>query len=141
MKLLVKKINPDAKILQVALAGDAAMDLYSIEDLILAPGERASVKTGIAIKIPEGYAGLIWDKSGVSHKFGIKTLGGVIDSGYTGEWKIGLINLSKENFEIKKGQKIAQVLFQKVENPEIELVEEMPETERGKRGFGSTNKE
>lgn len=122
-------------------AGDAGMDLYSAEDAVLKPGERISCKTGIAIKIPDGYVGLIWDKSGPSHKFGIKTLGGVFDSNYTGEYLIGMVNLSGENFEIKKGQKIAQVIFQKIEIPEIEEVNELPQTNRGDGAFGSTGVE
>ncbi|MFW5885280.1 MAG: dUTP diphosphatase [Patescibacteria group bacterium] len=138
MQIKIKKIDKEAILPKVALAGDAGMDLYSAEDKFLNPGERASVKTGIAIKIPQGYAGLIWDKSGVSHKQGIKTLGGVIDSNYTGEWFIGIVNLGKEPFEIKKGQKIAQVLFQKISLPEIELAEELEETNRNNNGFGST---
>jgi len=138
MKILVKKLDPEAKVPQFALEGDVGMDLYSVQDVILKSGERVPCKTGIAIKIPEGCAGLIWDKSGPSHKFGIKTLGGVFDSNYTGEWMIGLINLGQENFEIKKGQKIAQVLFQKVENPEVEETNKLPETNRGEGRHGST---
>ena len=140
MKIQIKKINPEAKMPKYSLAGDAGMDLYSVEDLALRSGEKASVKTGIAIKIPEGYVGLFWDKSGISHKFGIKTLGGVIDSNYTGEYIVGLINLGKEDYKIEKGQKIAQVLFQKVETPEIEEVQELEDTNRGADGFGSTGK-
>lgn len=140
MKIQIKKLNPEAKVPQFALAGDAGMDLYSIEDKILKPGERASVKTGIAIKIPEGYVGLFWDKSGISHKFGIKTLGGVIDSNYTGEYIVGLINSGQEDYRIEKGQKICQVLFQKIEHPEIEEVSELEDTNRGTNGFGSTGK-
>ncbi len=138
MKIQIKKIDPEAITPKFALRGDAGMDLYSSEDVILSSGERTSCKTGIAIKIPEGYAGLIWDKGGPSHKFGIKTLGGVFDSNYTGEYLIGLINLSREDFEIKRGQKIAQVLFQKIEIPEIEEVNELSETNRGSGAFGST---
>jgi len=77
MKIQVKKLHPDAKIPKFALKGDVGMDLFSVTDAVLKPGERVSCPTGIAIKIPEGYAGLIWDKGGPSHKFGIKTLGGV----------------------------------------------------------------
>ncbi|MFZ2193002.1 MAG: dUTP diphosphatase [Candidatus Moraniibacteriota bacterium] len=138
MKIQIKKIDQDAIIPKFSQIGDVAMDLFSSEDVVLTPGQRISCKTGVAIKIPEGYAGLIWDKSGPSHKFGIKTLGGVFDSNYTGEYLIGLINLSQENFEIKKGQKIAQVLFQKIEIPEIEEVEELEKTNRGEGAFGST---
>lgn len=138
MKILVKKLDPEAIIPKFALEGDAGMDLYSVQDVILKPGERIPCKTGIAIKIPKDYAGLIWDKGGPSHKFGIKTLGGVFDSNYTGEWLIGLVNLGQENFEIKKGQKIAQVIFQKVEVLEVEEVDKLPETNRGEGKHGST---
>ena len=138
MKIQFKKLHPDAKIPQFALKGDVGMDLYSIQNVILKPGERISCATGIAIKIPEGYAGLIWDKSGISHKSGIKSLGGVMDSNYTGEYLVGLINLSKEDFKIEKGQKIAQVLFQKIEIPEVEEVAELEQTNRGGGALGST---
>lgn len=138
MKIQIKKLHPDTKIPKFALEGDAGMDLYSVEDIILKPGERISCPTGIAIKIPQGYVGLIWDKGGPSHKFGIKTLGGVFDSNYTGEYLIGLVNLSQEDYKIEKGQKIAQVLIQKIEIPEIEEIDELEETNRGDGAFGST---
>lgn len=138
MNIHVKKLHPDAVLPAFAHPGDAGMDLYSIEDMVLEPGERRSVPTGIAIALPDGYVSLVWDKSGVSHKFGVKTLGGVLDSGYRGEYLIGLINLGQENFEIKKGQKIAQLLIQKVERPDITVVDELDETSRGTGGFGST---
>ena len=140
MKIQIKKLHLDAKIPKFALKGDAGMDLFSVEDAIIAPGERISCKTGIAMKIPEGYVGLVWDKSGISQKFGIKTLGGVIDSNYTGEWLIGLVNLGNENYTIEKGQKIAQVLVQKVEELEVEEVADLEETNRGRGVFGSTGK-
>jgi dUTP pyrophosphatase len=107
-------------------------------DVNINPGARFSCPTGIAMKIEEGYAGLIWDKSGVAQKAGMKTLGGVIDSNYTGEWIVGLVNLGEDVYKIEKGQKIAQVLFQKVEIPEIEEVEELEQTNRGDGAFGST---
>ena len=138
MEIKIKKLNPEAKIPQFALKGDVGMDLYSAEEVVIRPGERISCKTGIAMKIPDGYAALIWDKSGPSHKFGIKTLGGVFDSNYTGEYMIGLVNLGKEDYKIEKGRKIAQVLFQKIEIPEILEVEELEETNRGAGAFGST---
>ena len=138
MKILVKKLHPDAKLPAYALPGDAGMDLYSVVDATLAPGEKISCPSGVAIKIPEGYVGLVWDKSGLAHKFGLTNIGGVYDSNYTGEYIIGFVNLGKENYEIKKGQKIAQLLVQKIENPEIEIVENMPETVRGEGRFGST---
>src|SRR3989344_9681060 len=138
MKILVKKLNAEAKLPSFGRAGDAGMDLYSSADTVLKPGERISWPTGIAIKIPEGFVGLVWDKSGPSHKFGIKTIGGVYDSNYTGEYLIGLINLSQKDFVIKKGQKIAQLLVQKIESPEIEEVSELSETNRGEQRFGSS---
>lgn len=138
MKIKIKKIHPDAKIPQFALAGDVGMDLYSIVDVVMKPGEKISCPTGIAIKIPEGFAALIWDKGGPAHKFGIKTLGGVFDSNFTGEYVIIMVNLGKEEYVIEKGQKIAQVLFQKIEIPEIEEVNELEETNRGAGAFGST---
>ena len=138
MKIQIKKLHPDAKIPMFALEGDAGLDLYSVADAILKPGQRISCPTGIAIKIPDGYVGLIWDKGGPSHKFGIKTLGGVFDSNYTGEYLIGLVNLSQEDYKIEKGQKIAQVLIQKIEIPEIEEIDELEETNRGDGAFGST---
>jgi dUTP pyrophosphatase len=138
MKIQIKKLNSEAILPKFSLKGDAGMDLFSIQDVVLRPGEKISCQTGIAMKIPQGYVALIWDKGGPSHKFGIKTLGGVFDSNYTGEYLIGLINLGQENFEIKKGQKIAQVIFQKIENPEVEEVEKMGKTNRGNGAFGST---
>lgn len=138
MKVQIKKLNTDAKLPHYALKGDAGMDLYSVENRLIKPGERISCATGIAMKIPQGHVALIWDKSGPSHKFGIKTLGGVFDSNYTGEYIIGLINLGTEDFIIEKGQKIAQVLIQKIETPDIEEVEELEVTNRGDGAFGST---
>lgn len=138
MNIQVKKLHPDAKIPNFAHPGDAGMDLYAVVDMILKPGERASVPTGVAMALPDGYVALVWDKSGVSHKFGVKVLGGVIDSGYRGEYLIGLVNLSQENFVIKAGQKIAQLLIQKVEHPEMEEVAELDDTSRGDGRFGST---
>ena len=138
MEIKVKKINPVAKIPKFALEGDAGMDLFSVEDVNLKPGERIFCRTGIAVKIPSGYVGLIWDKSGIAQDYGIKTTGGVFDSNYTGEWFIGLVNLGQKDYKILKGQKIAQVLIQKIMKPQIKEVNEFPETNRGAGGFGST---
>ena len=140
MKIQIKKIDPKAKIPSFSLEGDAAMDLYAAEDVTIESGEKIACKTGVAIKIPQGYGGLVWDKGSVGIVGGVKTLGGVFDSNYTGEWIIGLVNLGKEDYQIEKGQKIAQVVFQKVETPEIEVVEELESTNRGEGRFGSTGK-
>ncbi len=141
MKIQIKKLRKNAKVPKFALDGDVAMDLFSNEDILIKPGERISCRTGIAIKLPSGYAGLIWDKSGLSHKQGLKMLGGVFDSNYLGEWFIGLINLGMQEYKIEKYQKIAQVVFQRIEQPEIEEVEDFEkQTVRGKNAFGSTGK-
>lgn len=137
MKIKIRKLHPDAVIPKYACEGDAGMDLYSIENLTLKSKHRVKIKTGISIELPLGYVSLIWDKSGIASQ-GIKTMGGVLDSGYRGEYIVVLVNLSSVDFEIKKGQKIAQLLIQKVENPNIEIVDELSPTERGEGGFGST---
>ncbi len=138
IKIKVKKLHPEAVMPKFALAGDAGMDLFSVEDIELESGQRASCRTGVAIKVPENHVGLVWDKSGPSHKYGVKTLGGVLDSNYTGELLVGLVNLSQEKFIIRRGQKIAQLLIQKIEVPEVEDVDDLEETNRGAGGFGST---
>lgn len=137
MILKVKKLNPEAKIPCYAHRGDAGMDLYSCEDAVLKPGERKLISTGISTEIEEGYVALIWDKSGIAAK-GIKTMGGVIDAHYRGEYKVVMLNTSFENYEIKKGQKIAQVLIQPVISVEVVETKELSDTERGDGSFGST---
>jgi len=137
IKIKIKKIHPSAIIPKYAHEGDAGMDLYSVEDLILKPKHRSRVKTGISIELPKGYVSLIWDKSGVASK-GIKTMGGVVDSGYRGEYQVVIVNLSSKDFKIEKGQKIAQLLIQKVENPKVEIVGELSQSSRGIGSFGST---
>lgn len=140
MKIKIQKIK-DVKIPNYAHDGDAGLDIYSAEDdYILKPGERKGFPTGIKMEIPDGYVGLIWDKSGLASKYGIKTMAGVIDSTYRGELIIVLINSGSENYLVEKNTKIAQMLVQKIERAEIEKVESLDETERGKEGFGSTGK-
>ncbi len=138
--LKIKRLTEDAKIPNCAHPGDAGLDLYATEDVTLVPNERKAVPTGIAMEIPDGYAGLMWDKSGLSIKHGLKTLGGVIDSGYRGEVLVGIINLSGEEYTIRKGEKIAQMIIQKKETIEVEEASELSETARGEGGFGSTGK-
>lgn len=139
LSLKIKRLDPELPMPSYAYAGDAAFDLYAREEVALAPGARAQAPTGLALAIPEGYAGLIWDKSGISHRSGIKTLGGVVDSGYRGEVMVGVINLSDEPYTFKRGEKVAQMLVQKIEQAEFEEVDEFAPTERGDRGFGSSN--
>ncbi len=140
MKVQVKKLHTDAKIPTYAHGNDAGFDLFTIEAVTLGPGEHAQIKTGLAIELPAGYAGLIWDKSGLSHKNGLKVLGGVFDAGYQGEWLIGMINLSNEEYTFAKGDKIAQALIQLVEQAVFEETDSFKETDRGTSGFGSTGK-
>lgn len=140
MRIKIKKIHPDAQIPRHAYAGDAGVDLCCVESFEMAPGERKSIPLGIAIEIPDGYVALIWDKSGLSHKYGIKTFGGVIDAGYRGEIHAGLMNLTDKFFSFEKGHKVAQLLIQKVEHLEFEETDQLSETIRGQFGFGSTGK-
>ncbi|MCK5332724.1 dUTP diphosphatase [Candidatus Parcubacteria bacterium] len=140
MKIRIQKIG-DVKTPNYAHKGDAGLDIYSAEeDYILKVGERKGFKTGIKMEIPEGYAALFWDKSGLAIKHGIKTMGGVIDSTYRGEFVIILINLGEENYKIEKNSKLTQILIQKVEEVEFEEVDFLEETARNEGGFGSTGK-
>ena len=116
---------------------DAGMDLPSREEVVLQPGEKKVIKTGIKLAIPPNYVGLIWDRSGLAAKHGLTTMAGVIDSGYRGEVGVVLINHGNDPFTIEKGMRIAQILFQPVILADIEEVEELDETNRG-LGFGST---
>ncbi|MDD5083514.1 MAG: dUTP diphosphatase [Candidatus Moranbacteria bacterium] len=138
--LQVKKLHPEAKIPSRAHLDDAGVDLYSVETIVLKPGDRAGVKTGIAVAIPSGFVGLVWDKSGLALKSGITIMGGVIDAGYRGEIQVIVKNLGDEDVAIEVGHKIAQLLIQKVELCEVEEVDELGEADRGENGFGSTGK-
>lgn len=140
MELRIKKLHVGAKVPSYAHPGDAGFDLYALEGMTIPAGERALVGTGIALEIPDGFVGLIWDKSGLSTTHGLKTLAGVVDAGYRGEVKVGMINLSTEDYVVGAGQKIAQMLMQKVERAEIIEVAELSATVRGEGGFGSTGK-
>ena len=140
LQLKVKYLVQDIPKLEYAKDGDAAFDLYSSKNVEIASMERAQVSTGIAMEIPDGYVGLIWDKSGLSQKAGLKTLGGVVDAGYRGEVLVGVINLSKENYKFEKGHKVAQMIIQKREHCDIVEVAELGSSERGSAGFGSTGK-
>ena len=140
MKLKIKKLHPDAKIPKYAHHDDAGFDLFTPENTFVKKGERVAVPTGLAMEIPEGFVGLIWDKSGLAIKHGIKTLGGVIDSTYRGEVLVGVINLSGGDYVFEKGHKVAQMIIQKKETVDFEEVKELTDTVRGEGGFGSTGK-
>lgn len=138
--LKVARIDPDVPLPSHGHPGDIGYDLYASKEVMLAPGERVQVGTGLRFEIPEGYAAFIWDKSGLSHNHGLKTLGGVIDAGYRGEVKVGMINLSDVPYTIEKCHKVAQMIIQRKE--EVTIVEEfeLTDTLRGEGGFGSTGK-
>ncbi len=138
MKMQVRRLTHTAKMPHFAHAEDAGMDLFADEEITLSPGERVQIHTGIALAIPDGFVGLVWDKSGLSHKYGLKTLGGVIDAGYRGEILVGMVNLGDTAHTFQIGDKIAQMLIQKIEHPNIEEVSVLDETIRGEKGFGST---
>lgn len=140
MQIRIKKLDQALPDLSYAKAGDAGFDLYARERTVLVSGVQVAVPTGIALEIPKGYVGLVWDKSGLSIKSGLKVLGGVVDAGYRGEVMVGMINLSGREHVFEKGDKVAQMLIQKVEEVTFEVVGELSETERGATGFGSSGK-
>ena len=118
---------------------DAGYDLYSVNDVAIPKGYNALINTGIAIEIPKGYVGLIWDRSSLGVK-GIHRHAGVIDCGYTGEVKVCLHNTSAVTYDIKKGDRIAQLIIQEAPHYELNEVQELGETDRSVGGFGSTGK-
>jgi len=138
MKLLIKKLSEHALIPTRASPGSVGYDLYSIEDMHILPYQRGIVCTGIAATIPMGVYGRIAPRSGLAVKHGVQTGAGVIDPDYAGELKVILFNHGSEKFEIKKGDRIAQLILEKCETPLIDEVEEIKDTQRGTRGFGSS---
>jgi dUTP pyrophosphatase len=139
VKLKVKKLHPDAIIPSYAHPGeDAGMDVHAVEDAVIKAGERALIPLGLSMEFPPGHVCLVWDKSGLAVKNGLKTMAGVIEHSYRGEYKIAVLNTSKEDYPIKKGQKVAQLLIQPIMTAEVEEVDELSQTSRGEGGFGST---
>jgi len=142
IKLKVKKLNKLAEIPQYQTEEAAGFDLHSVEDVVIAPNERKLIGTGLSFEIPKGYEIQIRPRSGLAYKHGITVLNspGTIDSDYRGEIKVLLINHSNESFEIKVGERIAQAVIQEVIQATFEEVEELNDTTRGNKGFGSTGK-
>ncbi len=143
MKIQLKLLESDLPVPKPAHIGDAGCDLYSRIDFDLGPGERGLIPTGIILAIPDGYAGFIQPRSGLAIKHGITLVNtpGLIDSKYRGEICAILLNTDKEEtFRIKKGDRICQLVIQKVESVDYLAVEELDETVRGEGGFGSTGK-
>ncbi|MFA5926929.1 MAG: dUTP diphosphatase [Patescibacteria group bacterium] len=138
MEIKVKKLHPDAILPKYALPGDAGMDLYAVEETIVEPGKIVPVPTGIAIELPEGYVSLVWDKSSIPLRYGITTMGGVIEHTYRGEYRIIMHNSSTVPHTFERGDKIAQLLIQPIVSAQIVEVGELSESLRGQGGFGST---
>ena len=141
IELPIQRLHADAVVPQRAYTGDAGLDLASCERVELAPGERALVGTGLAVAIPEGYAGFVQPRSGLAARHGLTVVNspGLVDSGYRGELRVVLLNTDRtEPFVVEPGMRIAQLVVLQV--PELELVEvdELPSSERGVRGFGSS---
>ena len=141
MTLRVRRLDARARLPTRAYPGDAGLDLHALEEGVLAPGERASVRTGIAVEIPEGEAGLVLPRSGLATRHGIALVNapGLIDSGYRGEIRVLLLNTDRSvSFAIAPGDRIAQLVLVKVEAPPVVEVEGLAVSERGPGGFGSS---
>ena len=141
IELPITRLRPDATIPERAYADDAGLDLAACERAELGPGERATIGTGLAVAIPEGHAGFVQPRSGLAARHGIAVVNspGLIDAGYRGELRVVLLNTDRrESFTIEPGMRIAQLVV--LELPQVELVEvaELPDSERGVRGFGSS---
>lgn len=136
----VKKLHKNAKLPTKANLSDAGYDLYALDGGILQKHTHALIKTGISMEIPEGYVGLIWPRSGLSYKYGLDVFAGVIDSGYRGDIGVILYNSQYNSYEIEAGDRIAQILFQKVEDFDMVELEELNNSKRSQKGFGSSGK-
>ena len=140
MQIKIKRLNNEAKLPTYAHHGDVGMDMYSMEDYELKPGERRIFFVGFALEFDHGYAGIIKDKGSLPKNAGIHTMGGVYVAGYRGEYNVNLINLGSESYHIKKGDKIAQLVIFPVTIATLEEVDELSQTTRGEGRFGSTGK-
>ena len=141
IELPIQRLRDDAIVPERAYAGDAGLDLSACERVELAPGERALVGTGLAVAIPEGYAGFVQPRSGLAARHGLTVVNspGLVDSGYRGELRIILLNTDRElAFEVEPGMRIAQLVVLPVPPVELRVVDELPASDRGERGFGSS---
>lgn len=141
VRVPIKILSSDAQVPSMAYNGDAGVDLRSVEHIVLKPQERAMVATGLAIALPEGYAGFVLPRSGLAAKHGISIVNapGLIDSNYRGELKVVLVNTDpEESFSIEIGDRIAQLIVMPVPTISFEQIEELPDSQRGESGFGSS---
>ncbi len=143
MILRVRRLDSAAVLPRRAHPGDAGLDLHALEAVTLAPGERATVRTGVAIELPAGHAGWVVPRSGLAARHGIALVNapGLIDEGYRGEVKVLLLNTDREvPFEVTAGERIAQLVLAAVASPAVVEVDELAGSARGERGFGSTGR-
>ena len=142
-ELPFKRLDPDAFLPEQAHPGDAGLDLRSVMDLRVEPGERAMVRTGLAVAIPEGHAGLVLPRSGLASKHGLtlSNAPGLIDAGYRGEVVCAVVNLAREEaVSIAKGDRVAQLVIVEVPDVRPAWVDQLPDSTRGEGGFGSTGR-
>ncbi len=144
LSIPITRLHADLPLPEYARLGDAGADLVAAEDAVLAPGGgRALVGTGIALAIPHGFAGFVQPRSGLAVRHGVTCLNtpGLIDAGYRGELKVLLVNTDPaEAFEVRRGERIAQLVIQPIEHVDFVAVQELPDSERGAGGFGSTGR-
>jgi dUTP pyrophosphatase len=138
MSLGIKKLSDDSTLPTRGSDGAVGYDLYSNMECVIRPSERGLVSTGIAIVLPSGVYGRVAPRSGLAVKYGIQVGAGVIDPDYTGEVKVILFNHGDKDFEVKKGDRIAQLVLERCETPPVKEIEIIEETDRGSGGFGST---
>jgi dUTP pyrophosphatase len=139
--VLVKRLDPDLPLPAYAHPGDAGADLFAAEDVTLEPGERALVRTGVAIALPAGYVAFVHPRSGLAAKHGVTIVNapGTVDAGYRGEIKVTLLNTDREEpVSFRRGDRIAQLVIQRVERAVFHEADELPGSARGDGGFGST---
>ena len=141
IELAIRRLRDDVELPTRAYDGDAGLDLAAAEEVLLAPGERAVVGTGLAVAIPDGYAGFVQPRSGLAARHGISVVNspGLVDAGYRGELRVVLLNTDREqSFTVERGMRIAQLVVLPIPALELVEVEDLPASERGVRGFGSS---
>jgi dUTP pyrophosphatase len=140
-ELIIRRLHPDAQMPAGAYEGDAGLDLASVEEAVLAPGERRTVATGLAVAIPEGHAGFVQPRSGLASRHGVTVVNspGLIDAGYRGELKVVLLNTdADEAFHVRPGDRIAQLVVLALPRITVSEADDLPPSERAERGFGSS---
>ncbi|MCA2179443.1 dUTP diphosphatase [Nonomuraea glycinis] len=143
VEVLIQRLDPELPVPSYAHPGDAGADLYAAEDAELLPGERAIIRTGVAIALPDGYVALVHPRSGLAARHGVTLVNapGTVDAGYRGEIKVTMINTdAKESFRLRRGDRLAQLVFQRVDRAAFREVESLPASPRGTGGHGSTGR-